>query len=311
MQKEEILMAYLAGAMDGDGSFSICKSMKDGNSPLYYPVIQLSNACEKIIDILKETFGGRKHERKPYIAKDGGNRRTNYHWMIQRRALCLPMLEKIIPYLVLKKQRAEYLMAFILENPFKRGSVRIDQKTLEFRELSYLKMREFNDERIVKKNLTKRHAKKDNDSEVFWSYLAGLMDTDGSFTITKRKAHTNMTSPSYSTLIQLTSVDVKCINYILENFQGGKIRLRKGKNCKTGFCYRYVLTNTESVSRFCKKIMPFLILKPRQAEILLDFCENKKEIKYCRAGIPEEELEFREKCRTEIINLNMGSINFT
>lgn len=310
MQKEEILMAYLAGTMDGDGSFSICKSMQGERSALYYPVIQLSNACEKIIDVLKSTFGGRKHERKPYIAKDGGSRRTNYHWMIQRSTSCLPMLEKIIPYLILKKERAEFLMKFILENPFKRGSVRIDQKTLEFRENSYLKMRGFNDERIVTKNLTRHHAKKDNESEIFWSYMAGLIDTDGSFTITKRKSHTNMVSPSYSVLIQLTSVDIKSINYVLENFQGGKVRLRKGANCKTGFCYKFVLTNKENVTRFCKKIKPFLILKKRQAEILINFCENKQEVKYCKGGIPELELEFREKCRTEIMQLNMGSINF-
>lgn len=311
MKKEEILMAYLAGAMDGDGSFSICKSMQGDRSPLYYPVIQLSNACEKIIDVLKETFGGRKHERQPYIAKDGGSRRTNYHWMIQRQTSCLPMLEKIIPYLILKKERAEHLMKFILDNPFKRGSTRIDQKTLENREASYLKMRGFNDERIITKNLTRYHAKKDNDSEVFWSYMAGLMDTDGSFTISKRKSPTHMVSPLYSVLIQLTSIDIKCINHILENFQGGKVRLRKGKNCKTGFCYRFVLTNTENVARFCKKIMPFLVLKKRQAEIMINFCENKKEIKYCKGGISELELEFREKCREEIIKLNMGSINLT
>lgn len=309
MQKEEILMAYLAGAMDGDGSFSICKSMQGDRSPLYYPVIQLSNACEKIIDLLKETFNGRKHVRKPYVAKDGGSRRTNYHWMIQRQPSCLPMLEKIIPYLVLKKERAEHLMKFVLENPFKRGSIRIDQKTLEFRESSYLKMRGFNDERIVTRNLTRHHAKKDNDSEVFWSYMAGLMDTDGSFTITKRKSHTNMISPAYSVLIQLGSVDIKSINHILENFQGGKVRLIKGVNCKTGFTYKFVLTNTENVTRFCKKIIPHLILKKRQAEILIDFCENKKEVKHCRGGIPELEIQFREKCREEIISLNMGSIN--
>ena len=310
MRKEEILMAYLAGAMDGDGSFSICKSMQGDRSPLYYPVIQLSNACEAIIDLFKETFNGKKHVRKPYIAKDGGSRRTNYHWMIQRQPSCLPMLERIIPYLVLKKERAEFLLKFIKDNPYKRGSVRIDQKTLEYRESSYLKMRGMNDERIVTKNLTRHHAKKDNDSETFCSYMAGLIDTDGSFTITKRKNHTNMVSPAYSVLIQLSSVDIKSINHILENFQGGKVHLRKGNNCRTGFCYRYVLTNRENVVRFCKKIKPFLILKKRQAEIMIDFCENKKEIKYCKGGIPESELKFREKCRKEIINLNMGSINF-
>ena len=306
--KEELLMAYLAGVLDADGSFSLCKSAQRGKnpgpSPLYYPVIQLSKVYESLIDLLMKTFKGRKHVRKPYVAKDGGTRKTNYHWLIQRVPSCQPMLEKITPYLILKKERALFLLNFLKDFPFKRGSNVIKPEILVLKEKAYLRMKQFNDERTLTQKLTSKFAVKDSDSPLFWSYLAGYMDTDGSFSVTIRRTHTNMVNHSYGQLIQISSIDLKSLNYICENFVGCKVCLSKGANCTTGFIYKLSISKREDVIRFCKNLIPYLRIKKEQAKILLDFCLRYNKVSYCKGGILPEILQFRHECYEKVKKLN-------
>jgi len=311
--KEEEKMAYVAGLMDGDGSFSIIKEKARGNStsPLYYPLIQLAKGSEWLIDYLISNFGGRENVRQPYRAKDGKMRKINYAWKIRNREVCQSFIEKIIPYLVIKKERAEYLSTFISEDKTIPGSNKVSDEVTAQREECHLKMKEYNACRALHIPITDKAAKVDTQDPSFWAYLSGIMDTDGSFTLTRRNNHTNMVSSCYTPLIQISSVNIRSLNFILENFTGGKVKLRKGINCKTGFCYKYILTNITEISNFCRNLIPFLNLKKRQAEILLQFCEKRSKVKFCRGGIPQDEIEFREKCRIEIMQLNMGSINLT
>ena len=68
---EETFLAYVAGVMDGDGSFSIIRKVDDPNrSPLYYPVIQLANACKELVEIFHKRIGGSLFIRKERILKD-------------------------------------------------------------------------------------------------------------------------------------------------------------------------------------------------------------------------------------------------
>ena len=61
-------MAYIAGLIDGDGSFSIQK-LKTKANPLYFPVLQCSSG-KKFMSFFKEVLGGnlcltkRTRERK-------------------------------------------------------------------------------------------------------------------------------------------------------------------------------------------------------------------------------------------------------
>lgn len=304
-------MAYVAGLMDGDGSFSIIKekARRSSMSPLYYPLIQLAKGSEWLIDYLTSNFGGRKQVRQPYRAKDGKMRKINYNWKIRNREVCQNFLEKVIPYLVIKKERAEYLSNFISEDSVRKGSVKVSDEITSKREESYEMMKSFNSSRDLNVPITDKAAKVDTQDSLFWAYLAGIMDTDGSFTLTRRNPCNEKVSSGYSPLIQISSVNIRSLNFILENFTGGKVKLRKAFNCKTGFCYKFILTNLKEVSKFCRNLIPYLNLKKKQAEILLKFCEKKEKVKFCRGSIPQEEIDFRELCRTELIELNMGSIN--
>ena len=83
MNNREITLAYIAGALDGDGSFSLIKATASAaRSPLYYPMIQLANTREELVCVLKNEFSGTVSIRKSYIGKDGGTRKECYQWKL-------------------------------------------------------------------------------------------------------------------------------------------------------------------------------------------------------------------------------------
>ena len=309
MEQENIIMAYIAGIMDGDGSFSIIKS-NAGTNPLYYSFVQFVNRRKEIIDLLKNTFGGTIINAKKHICKDGSLGNLVYRWRLRSSDNVKPMLEKVIPFLKIKKERAEFLLEFINNMPFERG------KTMSFEKLAkkeryYLKMINFNDWTSFNNIISSKSAKDITNDDLFWSYIAGLMDTDGSFSIKRQIQNkgTHVINPRYLPIISLSMTDAKAINYIRENCSIGKLYIPKNKSCKNGFHYQFgIYTKNESIE-FLKRVIPFLKAKQENAKILLEFCLNSQNTKYCKAGISAEELLFREDCYKRLINANKYGVS--
>lgn len=302
MINKETKLAYLAGALDGDGSFSLIKGTSHSSvSPLYYPMIQLANSKKELVDLFVNEFGGRFGVRKSYKGKDGGIRLPSYYWKVEKSPRCLPILENLIPYLVVKKERACLLRSFIINNPFIRGSNRLSDSLLMQREKSYLKMRSFNDNPNINGELLSKSRQKDSNSEVFWAYVAGLMDTDGSFSL-KREIRKK---PIYVPVISLTMADCRAVYFISNNFSGGNICIVKAKTAINGFCYRFSITARKVAEIFLRKCIPFLTIKKDIAKELLRDCGVKLK-SYGRAGIPFSQTLFRQNIYETIKELNYG-----
>lgn len=292
---KEIKLAYIAGVLDGDGSFSLIKNPSSGHiSPLYYPMIQLANAHKPLVDMFKDEFGGFRSERLSYFGKDKSVRRPSHQWKMEKSTSCLPFLEEIIPYLVVKKERATYLRDYILDNPFKRGGGRLDDNILRNRESAYIKMKSLNEYADIHGNILSKNKRIDSSDEQFWAYVAGIMDTDGSFSVKKEnRAADGCINPKYSVLILLTMNDCRAIYHIYNNFDGGNIITVKAKTSNQGFCYRYMLNNREKVIKFLKNCIPYLFIKKDIAINLLGFCESFKSSAGPK-GLSSEELSSRE-----------------
>jgi hypothetical protein len=300
---ENNILAYAAGVMDGDGSFSIFKRKpgKKGYSSLYFPMIQLANKNKALVDFLIKEFKGRLFTRKEYT-KDGCTRLPSHQWFLEKSTMCLPFLEKVIPYLVIKKERAEFLKEFILRNP-KQGRVFLSQEILQERELAYMKMRSFNEKRVSTDSFS-RKGSKNSDSSEFWAYLAGLFDTDGSFSVKKEFNDIKMVNPKYSSQILLSMTDIKGINFLIENCPLGSVFTSVAKTCKKGMVYRFGIYTREESILFLEKIIPFLQSKKNQALKLLEFCNGFSITRYNRGEIDVHELDFREDCYECIKQLN-------
>lgn len=301
---EKIKMAYIAGIMDGDGSFSIIK-VKTKASPLYYPFLQFVNRQKTIIDFLKIEFGGHIIQAAPHICKDGSAGNSVHRWRLRSHNNVKPVLERVIPFLRIKSERASGLLRFIEKTPFIRG-IKLSGDRLAEKERAYIEMMHLNDHRSFDNTLSMIIAKEICEDPIFWSYLAGLMDTDGSFSI-KRQVHnkgTHVVNARYLPVISLSMTDTRAINYVRENFPLGKLYIPKNKSCSAGFHYQYGIYTKKECIEFLKRIIPFLKGKKENAKVLLYFCENSTNTLYCRAGVSPAELKFRDACYVKLINLN-------
>lgn len=285
----EIEMAYIAGLMDGDGSFSLTKANVKNNIQ-YRPLIQLGSKYKSTIDVLMKIVGGNFTFTDEHINKHGKSKKAFYNWRLSGAERCMAFLNKTIPYLTNKKDRAELLLKYFLKNIYVPGK-RLSAEVKAQREQTYSKMYELNRFNPLLMSRTKKPTI-ENNSDTFWSYLAGLFDTDGHFSITNRS------NRYFRAEIQLHITDLRCINFIQENCIYGSLNVKKDKHCKHGMIYRYEIKKISDVLGFVEKILPFLKIKSKQAELLKYYITNKKDFmkRFNNEKIPEEELLFRRQC---------------
>ncbi len=294
--EEEILMSYMAGIMDGDGSFSLQKLKNASKSALYFPVLQLGMQSEHILKMFTENFGGTYHLRN----NDPRYKFPFYTWRLRSIRNAVPVLQKLVKYLVLKKERAQFLLDFCLNFTFIRGYTLTNEVLIE-REKAYLKMGAFNDCREFKGIQNTHRPVKNNESPSFWAYVAGIIESDGSFSIKKQRYQYGQ---RYTPIISIDMVDPKAIEHISTNCNLGNIQANSVKACANGICFRLAVGKKAEVIQFIENVLPYLKVKHEQAKTLLEFCQNWKNTLCCKHGVPAEEMAFREECHQKIKQLN-------
>lgn len=105
------LAAYLAGAMDSDGSIGIRRSTYAarhgiGRQATYSERICLKQVTPQIPTLLKETFGGSLMVQRPSVAKG----RPLYYWEATNK-VASDALRTMAPYLRIKLAQAENCLA--------------------------------------------------------------------------------------------------------------------------------------------------------------------------------------------------------
>ena len=107
-------LAYVAGIIDGEGHISIRRSMPANASkqkrlsPAYEIMVGITNTSPKLIEFLKDEFGGtvtlmnqdRPEHHKPC-----------FRWGLSSNQ-AIRFIEAIAPFLLVKKERAELVLAY-------------------------------------------------------------------------------------------------------------------------------------------------------------------------------------------------------
>jgi hypothetical protein len=150
-QRQAVHWAYLAGLIDGEGSFviqkteveKIAKSSKS-KTPKYLAYFCIGMVDKQPLDMIQETIGSGKvyEERVP-------NRRSIWRIRFAGRITLIPFIQNLLPYLIVKKKQAELLLDFCLNwvTPGKKEHGyrdRVSNEELQRREEAYLKMRKLN-----------------------------------------------------------------------------------------------------------------------------------------------------------------------
>ncbi len=295
--KEDLMYSYAAGAIDGDGALYIVKE-----NCAYIPFVQLVKKFGSLISSFKVDFGG----IVGYIKARLPHHSPLYYWRLKGSENCKEFLKGISKFLVYKKERAQILLEYIDKNPFVRGKTLSPTQIME-REKYYIRLCTLNDESYVQNISMVTKSYQNTDDLAFWSYVAGIMDTDGSFSVKRQKGHAETKNLRYIPCIQISMASLDVINHIRKNCVYGTVCVAKNKSCKRGFHYAWSIGKKQDSVEFIEKILPYLKEKNDQAMILLNFCKKSENTKFCKAGIPKEELEFRESCYQKIVALNKSS----
>jgi len=110
--------AYLAGILDGEGTITISRQTDRRKGRVYHcysPHITISNTVRLMLDSIKNRFGGKIVEVNRRVE---GHQKPGYI-LYFRKGEMLALLPKVIPYLTIKKRKAELLLEYMLSRPKK------------------------------------------------------------------------------------------------------------------------------------------------------------------------------------------------
>ena len=137
--------SYLAGFMDGEGTFAVVKTFSvqrkpDGSKKRYvvYKLnISVCNTNKEVMDWIALNFGGKplpgSNENIPSHYK------TRYAWHVTHRDKQKNLIIGLLPYLVAKKEQAKLALQFIETYSDKVG-VQLDSAVVEKRDMLRKKM---------------------------------------------------------------------------------------------------------------------------------------------------------------------------
>lgn len=148
---DPLILAYLAGTIDADGSITIFKQWIKNRDPsktrgrkndYYTGIVSLSEVHPVVPQLLAETFGGRA-KFYPYHTRP--KNRSTWQWMVTNRKAA-QTAEMLLPYLRLKRRNAEVLIEFQKQMDRSRGGW-VSPEMWSDREKLCLLIRSFNTQR--------------------------------------------------------------------------------------------------------------------------------------------------------------------
>lgn len=127
--------AWMAGFIDGEGCITVNSQIRKETGYRYFrPIFAIYNTCRKPLEIIQRYFGG-----KIGIVPAKGNKRKQY-LLRYSQVVARKLVKRVLPYLVVKKQVAEAMLAF----PSRNHQRIFDAKQFALQEKAILKIRKLN-----------------------------------------------------------------------------------------------------------------------------------------------------------------------
>lgn len=135
------------------------------------------------------------------------------------------------------------------------------------------------------------------------AYAAGFLDGEGCITIGKARQTGNPQRLYYTLNVTAANTNLAVLQRLEKTYGGSTLGRADhiAKGWKQG--YRWRVSSWGAVA-FLKEVMPFLIVKRRQAEIALEFQQNMRHSGNRWSVLSDRECEYREKLYWEIRKLN-------
>src|SRR5258708_5116461 len=118
------------------------------------------------------------------------------------------------------------------------------------------------------------------------AWMAGFVDGEGCLTVSKQ-IRKNRPTPQWRPFITIANTNKESLGIFLKRY-GGTLRFNKEKReSKSGVKWSDSWTwycKQTSIKLFCEELLPFLIVKKKQANILLIFIDHITTTKRAKGG---------------------------
>jgi hypothetical protein len=114
----DVESAWLAGVVDGEGSIGLYDFGKQGRRAS----IQMGNTSEAYVARMREIIGcgSTVYRTMPGLGPGHLGTKPMYHYVLKGSLRCYKILKQIEPYLIIKRNKALTIIAFLEERPFGR-----------------------------------------------------------------------------------------------------------------------------------------------------------------------------------------------
>lgn len=137
------------------------------------------------------------------------------------------------------------------------------------------------------------------------AYMAGLIDGEGCFFIGKYKCNSGC-GITFHTILNITSADQILVQWTYDHFGGnGDSRVRwTSKRAFERPIYRWIISG-DHLTKLCELLIPFLVLKKRHAEVMLEMRKTYKAgVGRGNTKVSPEEWEKRDELMRQLRQLN-------
>ena len=165
----------------------------------------------------------------------------------------------------------------------------------------------------------------DNQRQTHWAYIAGIMDADGCFMITRHKRQTKRKnyphtvenwSWTYLASVKVCMVEPEAIDFLHKEMKLGQVTLDGARPNRPNSrpVYQWGIRKRKNVLSFLENVIPYLRVKKLRAEFLLDYCKTALNLEGRGSryfGISKEELVYREESYQKMRKFNGGKVAAT
>lgn len=117
-QREDIRLAYIAGIIDGEGTIAIRKHHKEKK---YQPYVSIVNTNYEVVKMVADFIGAKRIFIHDPSTNGYQGRLICYKAMVIGRFKTKPTIEKLLPYLIIKREAAKICLK--LANEMKASRV--------------------------------------------------------------------------------------------------------------------------------------------------------------------------------------------
>jgi len=299
---------YLAGFVDGEGYLGLARIRRRHRTSEYCLRLSIYNTNRAILEEIKRTTGG--------TMSVVGQRRAGWkpsYALILTNAAAARVIRKIKPFLLVKSEQSEALLAF--DQRIRAGRrlrdkagrlLPLARQEVRFRQAFYNRVKRMNRKGPQGRRNFPTNAVSQGEPRVSARYVAGFIDAEGSLMITRTRV-ADCRTPQYHPRVAATNTQRNVLEAIQLRF-GGIIANQPPRNAAWKRGYQLVWTDG-MIESLLRRVEPHLRVKLRQARILNEFIRHRQTTKQGRNGrgfaaLPANVVAFRERLRRQIKDLN-------